>query len=146
MELEEERRLAYVALTRAKENLYLINSAQRMLFGRTSRNMPSRFLKEIPNELLTVIDDTVKAYGFSQKPTKPKPEYKPEVEGTVGVQKQVEKAAIDYHIGDIIQHKMFGKGKVVSMTKMSNDTLVEVSFDRVGTKKIMANFAKLTKL
>lgn len=146
IELEEERRLAYVALTRAKEKLYLINSEQRMLFGRTSRNLPSRFLREIPEDLLEIIDDTVKAYGFSKRPVRPKPEYKPEIEGTVGVHKKVEKIAINYSIGDTVHHKMFGKGKVISMTKMSNDMLVEVNFNRVGTKKIMANFAKLKKV
>lgn len=146
VELEEERRLAYVALTRAKEKLYLINSEQRMLFGRTSRNQPSRFLREIPEDLLEIIDDTLKAYGFSKRPTKPKPEYKPEIEGMVGVHKKVEKATINFGIGDLVQHNMFGKGKVVSMMKMSNDMLVEVNFDRVGTKKIMANFAKLKKI
>lgn len=144
-ELEEERRLAYVALTRAKENLFLTNSAQRMLFGRTSRNMPSRFLREIPEDMLNVIDDTVKAYGFAPKPTKPKPEYKPEIEGTVGVKKQMERAAVNFTVGDRVNHKMFGNGKVLSMTKMSNDTLVEVAFDGVGVKKIMANFAKLER-
>lgn len=146
IELEEERRLAYVALTRAKENLYLTNSAQRMLFGRTTRNMPSRFLKEIPDELVEVIDDTVKAYGFAARPQKAKPEYKPELEGTVGVKKAVESASINYAVGDMVSHKMFGEGKVISMQKMSNDMLVEVLFDKVGTKKIMANFAKLIKI
>ncbi|WMJ23490.1 3'-5' exonuclease [Paludicola sp. MB14-C6] len=145
-ELEEERRLAYVALTRAKQKLYLTNSAQRMLFGRTSRNLPSRFLKEIPTDLIELVDDTQKAFGYAPRPEKPKPVYKPELEGMVGVQKQVEKATISYTIGDFVEHKMFGKGKVVSMTKMSNDTLVEVVFDKVGTKKIMANFAKLNKI
>ncbi|MEG2813753.1 MAG: 3'-5' exonuclease, partial [Oscillospiraceae bacterium] len=85
LELEEERRLAYVAITRAKEKLYLTNSSQRMLFGRTTRNMPSRFLKEIPDELSDVIDDTVKAYGFAPRPVKAKAVYKPEIEGIVGL-------------------------------------------------------------
>ncbi len=146
VELQEERRLAYVAVTRAKEHLYITNSAQRMLFGRTSRNMPSRFLKEIPDELVDIIDETVKAYGYSPRPEKAKPVYKPEIEGTVGVSRPVEKAVVDFGVNDTVSHKIFGKGKVKSMTKMSNDTLVEVSFDKVGTKKIMANFAKLEKI
>lgn len=145
-ELEEERRLAYVAITRAKEKLYLINSAQRMLFGRTNRNLPSQFLKEIPQELVEVIDDTVKSYGFAPKPERPKPTYKPEIEGIVGMKKPVEQAVVSYGVGDYVEHKMFGRGQVISMTKMSNDTLVEVKFDKVGVKKIMANFAKLTKI
>lgn len=145
-EMEEERRLAYVALTRAKERLYLLNSAQRMLYGKTNRNMPSRFIKEIPNELMDVQDDTIKAYSMNSQTTKPKPIYKPELEGTVGVKKEVTKALIDYAVGDMVSHKMFGQGKVLSMTKMSNDVLVEVQFDKAGVKKIMANFAKLQKI
>lgn len=146
VELEEERRLAYVALTRAKENLYLTNSAQRMLFGRTTRNMPSRFLSEISDDLVTLIDDNVKAYGFAPRPVKAKPEYRPELEGTVGIQVAPEKATIDYQVGHTVSHKVFGNGTVVSMQKVSNDTLVEVRFDKVGIKKIMANFAKLENL
>lgn len=145
-ELEEERRLAYVALTRAKQKLYLINSAQRMLFGRTSRNMPSRFLREIPEELIEVIDDTVKSYGYTPRQPKPKATYKPEIEGVVGVQKEPESVTVDFSAGDVVSHKVFGKGKVISLQKMSNDTLVEISFDNVGVKKIMANFAKLEKI
>lgn len=146
VELEEERRLAYVALTRAKENLYLTNSAQRMLFGRTTRNMPSRFLSEISDDLVILIDDNVKAYGFAPRPVKAKPEYRPELEGTVGIQVAPEKATIDYQVGHTVSHKVFGNGIVVSMQKVSNDTLVEVKFDKVGIKKIMANFAKLENL
>lgn len=145
-ELEEERRLAYVALTRAKRQLCLINSAQRMLFGRTTRNMPSRFLREIPESLLEIIDDTVKSYGYAPRMPKPKATYKPEVEGTVGVQKTMESVTIDFAVGDTVSHKIFGNGEVISMQKMSNDTLVEIRFDKVGMKKIMANFAKLEKM
>lgn len=145
-ELQEERRLAYVAVTRAKEHLYISNSAQRMLFGRTSRNMPSRFLKEIPESLVEIIDETVKAYGYLPRREKPKPVYKPEIKGVVGVRPDVEKAVIDFAVNDNVHHKMFGNGVVKSMTKMSNDTLVEIDFDKVGKKKIMANFAKLEKI
>ncbi len=145
-ELEEERRLAYVAVTRAKEKLYVTNSSQRMLFGRTSRNMPSRFLKEIPENLLEIIDDTVKAYGFAKRPEKAKPVYRPEIEGMVGVAKSVEKADVTYGVGDTVQHKVFGRGRVLSMTPMAGDTLVEIAFEKKGSKKIMANFAKLTKV
>lgn len=146
VELEEERRIAYVALTRAKNKLFLINSAQRMLFGKTSRNMPSRFLKEISEEKLEIIDDTVKSYGYTPRQPKPKAVYKPEILGTVGVSKQVVTVDITYAIGDTVKHKVFGKGEVKSMQNMSNDTMVEVLFDNVGTKKIMANFAKLEKI
>lgn len=147
-EIEEERRLAYVGITRAKEHLYIINATQRMLFGRTSRNMPSRFLGEIPETLTNIIDDTTRAYGYqSAKPQKAKATYKPEIEGTVGVSRQAEKAVINFAVGDSVSHKVFGTGVVKSMTPMSNDVLVEIKFnDKVGIKKIMANFAKLQKI
>lgn len=146
-ELEEERRLAYVALTRAKTTLCVINSAQRMLFGRTSRNMPSRFLDEIPTSLTEIIDETTKAYGYAgNKAEKAKPVYKPEIKGTVGVNKPKEISSVIYNIGDKVKHNAFGEGVVKSLTKMSNDTLIEVDFASAGTKKIMANFSKLEVL
>lgn len=145
-DLEEERRLAYVAVTRAKEHLYITNSSQRMIFGRTSRNQPSRFLREIPEALLEIVDDTIREYGYAKRPERVKPVYHPEIAGTVGVHKQQEKAEITYCIGDRVRHKVFGEGQVLSMTPMSNDILVEVKFDKKGNKKIMANFAKLQKL
>lgn len=145
-DLEEERRLAYVAVTRAKERLYVTNSSQRMIFGRTSRNMPSRFLREIPEHLLQIIDETVTAYGFAKRPERAKPVYHPEVEGTVGVHRAADQSAVDYAVGDTVDHKVFGRGRVLSMTPMAGDTLVEVSFEKKGVKKIMANFARLTRV
>lgn len=147
-ELEEERRLAYVAVTRAKEHLLISHAAQRTLFGRTSRNMPSRFLREIPEELLSYTDELANSpqYAFPTRAEKPKPVYKPEVSGTVGVSKPVVRADVRYAVGDKVSHKVFGTGVVKAMTPMSNDTLVEVLFDKAGVKKIMANFAKLELL
>lgn len=146
-ELEEERRLAYVAVTRAKEHLYITNSAQRMLFGRTSRNMPSRFLREIPEELTEIVDETTRAYGYpAARAEKVKAVYKPEIEGTVGVSRPALKAVINFKSGDKVQHAVFGVGVVKAMTPMSNDVLVEIAFEKAGVKRIMANFAKLTKI
>ena len=145
-DLEEERRLAYVAVTRAKEQLYITNSSQRMIFGRTSRNMPSRFLREIPEHLLEIIDETISAYGFSKRPERAKPVYHPEVEGTVGVHRAAAQADVDYAVGDTVEHKVFGRGQVLSMTPMAGDTLVEVRFEKKGVKKIMANFARLNRV
>jgi len=145
-ELEEERRLAYVAVTRAKERLYVTNSAQRMIFGRTSRNLPSRFLKEIPEDQITVIDENIHAYGYMKRPERAKPVYHPEIEGTVGVRKSKSGTAIDFDEGDFVMHKVFGRGKVLSVTPMAGDYLVEVSFDTKGKKKIMASYVKLERL
>lgn len=144
-ELEEERRLAYVGITRAKQKLYLLNASSRMLFGSTSRNRPSRFIDEIPSDLLDYKDMTV---SFSASPRITMESEKPKSFNLplAGQQKKAEPAKIDYAVGDTVHHKVFGNGLVLRMTAMSNDTLVEVAFDKVGTKKIMANFAKLSKV
>ena len=146
-EIEEERRLAYVGITRAKEKLVITSAGQRMIFGNTNRNLPSRFLKELPEENIETIDNTRTVYRQSQ-PARPAVEprsVRPEVE-SVGMSKKREQAVLDFAAGDTVMHKVFGRGMVISLTPMGNDTLVEVAFDKVGTKKIMANFAKLTKL
>ena len=146
-EVEEERRLAYVALTRAKEKLFLTCAASRMIFGTTNRNQPSRFLKEIPEHLLEKKDDTVRSFSVNVMPEKPKPSPRPMVGKGVGMGgKPTPAAGVSYAAGDLVTHKVFGRGRVVSLTPMGNDTLVEVRFDTKGTKKIMANFAKLTKI
>ena len=145
-EVEEERRLAYVALTRAKERLFLTCAAQRMLFGHTSRNQPSRFLREIPPELLEQQDDAVRSFGQNIRPERPKHAYTPEIGRNVGTAAPAQKTGVTYGVGDLVSHKVFGRGRVVAMTPMGSDTLVEVRFDTKGTKKIMANFAKLVRI
>lgn len=147
-EIEEERRLAYVGITRAKEKLIITSAAQRMMFGNTNRNLPSRFIKELPGGVIDMVDQTVSKYQF-QKPNSnvgyiPKQPRK-EV-SSVGVSAQKTQAAVDYVVGDRVFHKIFGEGMVLSLTPMGNDILVEIAFDKVGTKKIMANFAKLSKI
>lgn len=144
-EVEEERRLAYVALTRAKERLYLSCAAQRMLFGHTSRNQPSRFLREIPQELMEQKDDAA-SFAQNTRPERPKHTYTPEIGRNVGTAAPTQKTGVAYGVGDLVSHKVFGRGRVVAMTPMGSDTLVEVRFDTKGTKKIMANFAKLVRI
>ena len=144
-EVEEERRLAYVALTRAKERLFLSCAAQRMLFGHTSRNQPSRFLREIPQELMEQKDDAA-SFAQNTRPERPKHTYTPEIGRNVGTAAPTQKTGVAYGVGDLVSHKVFGRGRVVAMTPMGSDTLVEVRFDTKGTKKIMANFAKLVRI
>ena len=144
-EVEEERRLAYVALTRAKERLFLSCAAQRMLFGHTSRNQPSRFLREIPQELMEQKDDAA-SFAPNTRPERPKHTYTPEIGRNVGTAAPTQKTGVTYGVGDLVSHKVFGRGRVVAMTPMGSDTLVEVRFDTKGTKKIMANFAKLVRI
>lgn len=154
-EVEEERRLAYVAITRAKEELYIFHAESRMIFGMTNRNRVSRFVEEIPETLVehtrsrdySARSVSMPSFGgakpFGEAPkTKsvaeaggftPKPRVKPAPAGT-------------YRVGDTVLHKAFGTGLIVSATPMANDTLLEVAFDKVGTKKLFANFARLTKV
>lgn len=146
-EIEEERRLAYVAFTRAQKRLYLSNAAQRMLFGTTSRNFPSRFIKEIEPDLIEKIDNTVKATTGAIAVT---------TVSSIPLQKQIAKiksnepskqpVEIDFAEGDRVKHNIFGEGTVISVRKMANGAMLEVDFDKVGTKKLMANFAKINKI
>lgn len=155
-DLEEERRLAYVGITRAREKLYLINARQRMLYGTTNRNMASRFLREIP---VSVTDDiTVEAFtprgsfssfgGFSSG----RVEIGSSRSSSTAARKFGQTGGVPsntgatYNVGDTVRHKTFGVGVILSATAMGNDNLLEVAFDRAGTKKLMANYAKLEKV
>ncbi|MCM1113910.1 MAG: UvrD-helicase domain-containing protein [Clostridium sp.] len=143
-ELEEERRLAYVGITRAKEKLYLINAQQRMLYGTTSRNMASRFLREIP---MSVTEDvstrSYKAPAASKVTQRTASSSSAHKFGQAG--NAASKPSADYKIGDTVVHKSFGTGTILSLQPMGNDVLMEVAFDKAGTKKMMANFARLEK-
>lgn len=144
-EIEEERRLAYVAITRAKRRLYITNTYMRMLYGMTSRNLPSRFVKEIPDEF-TNQEGYVKHYVLSPTATKTKADvyrnsYTKPVAATY---KQPSTPTVSYSVGQEVTHKTFGKGLIVSVTPMGADTMLEIAFENVGTKKLMAAYAKLT--
>ena len=165
-EMEEERRLCYVALTRAKERLYLTCASQRMLFGRTSTNRPSRFTGEIPAELLdqsgrsyldpapaggnwdefdqtprvsTHRDPYRPAYGGGERRTYTPP--RPEKPASWPVFRSAASpsgpALPEFQKGDMLEHKAFGRGMVLSAQKMGGDVLLEIAFDGVGTKRLM---------
>ena len=144
-EIQEERRLAYVAITRARKNLYLSSSAQRMLFGTTQRNVASRFIREIGKELIDKHDNTIIA-NTDKPPVKQS--------GSISLQQQLaskktrkaDTQSADYSVGEKVKHNIFGEGTILSVKKMANDAMLEIAFDKVGTKKIMANFAKIQKL
>lgn len=143
-DLEEERRLAYVAITRAKESLYILNAETRMIFGTTSRYKPSRFLKEIPSALINKTEDAKPEKIFSTLTPKYKIHEVPkDFKQFISQQPKIKEA---YANGEKVSHKVFGPGVVVSATTMGNDTLIEIMFDKVGCKKLMANFAKLEKV
>ncbi|MBQ8140266.1 MAG: UvrD-helicase domain-containing protein [Clostridia bacterium] len=155
-EMEEERRLAYVAVTRAKDVIYIVHTQRRMLYGRTTYNPISRFVKEIPEELIDTVEErrsvstsaeyAPKTYfsasprfgaGFSEeKVTVNKPLFaKPAQEAGKRIFKE----------GDIVAHMTFGRGEILTVKPMGADTLYEIAFDKVGTKKLMATYAKLKK-
>ena len=154
-EVEEERRLAYVAITRAKEELYIFHAESRMIFGMTNRNRVSRFVEEIPE---TLVEHT-RSRDYSARPVSmpsfggakpfgeaPKTKSVAEAGGFVPKPRVKPAPAGTYRVGDTVLHKAFGTGLIVSATPMANDTLLEVAFDKVGTKKLFANFARLTKV
>ena len=148
-DMEEERRLAYVAITRAKKKLYLTNARKRMLFGQTQTNITSRFMREIGSELVEKHDNAAAAKSSLSENTVV------EVQST-SLQQQLArnkilsktgaKTADTYTAGERVQHNIFGEGTVISAKPMANDTMLEIAFEKVGTKKIMANYAKLKKL
>ena len=151
VELEEERRLAYVAITRAKKKLYISHAYERMVFGTTNRNRLSRFVNEIPAEKMELVDTTAARREAYQARLQAKREGGlttpvPKATALVGTAPKAEAAVIDYGVGSRVRHKTFGEGMVVSILPMGKDSLVEVAFDKVGTNKIMANFAKLEKI
>ena len=230
-DLEEERRLAYVGITRAKKELYISNSVSRMLYGRTQRNEPSRFLREIEPEYIeetrspalerrssmgwgSSYSDTVpggasgysgasgwgrnsscfggrtggsylnREYNASERggfgsgyeavaavlpglaaeaaprarlappvwcgdgrPAAPKAASKPvSFPGSPAASHPASTGPKHYEVGDIVEHKVFGRGKVLAVKAAAGDQIVEINFEKVGVKKTMANFAPLTKI
>ena len=138
-EIEEERRLAYVGITRAKEKLYLLNTRSRIIFGATKFNLPSRFLNELPAECY-------ETRVPPKKPVKQKPVVKNTTGFGVGFGNQPKKSTDTFMVGEQVTHRVFGKGMIVSLKPMGNDTLMEIAFEKVGTKKIMANMGAVKKV
>jgi DNA helicase-2/ATP-dependent DNA helicase PcrA len=143
-EIEEERRLAYVAITRAKKKLYVTHTVMRMLFGSTTRNFPSRFLKEIPEELCVKTGYLPKSYTISQSAPTFSSSSNAARSSFSATKTTTNVVSADYSVGQTVSHKTFGQGMILSVKPMGNDCLLEIAFDKVGTKKLMAGFAKLT--
>ena len=160
-EMEEERRLCYVAITRAKQTLTITHSKQRMLYGRTSAALASRFLKEIPEGCIAtperppVKKDATYAIDvkwdinkgpacISSRIRHPKTSNYSLREAAASLQNSIEpKPCPEYHPGDRVVHKSFGEGMVLTVLPMGNDALLEVAWDTVGTKKLMAKTASV---
>ena len=163
-EMEEERRLCYVAITRAKQSLTICYARQRMLYGRTTTNIASRFVDEIPSECVEKIEqpkpkyDQPRDYGsfgrvsiygdyesYSPHPAGSAPR---KAYSSVISEGKKKAPAVSFSKGEMVQHKAFGRGMVLSVIPMGGDALLEIAFDGVGTKKLMANTASqhMTKL
>ena len=151
-EMEEERRLCYVAITRAKKTLTISHAQQRMLYGRTNAALPSRFLKEIPESEVVKKGyqsrsqssfgaPSYGSYSFGTSYAQPaKKDVKPKSQ--LSAVSTVQKTAyLELNKGDMVQHTAFGRGMVLSVMKMGGDALLEIAFDQIGTKKLMAKTA-----
>ncbi|MBQ8807954.1 MAG: ATP-binding domain-containing protein, partial [Clostridia bacterium] len=145
-ELEEERRLCYVGITRAQQMLYITSAQSRMLYGKTQNYKPSRFLDEIPTELLEITDNTVKhndswlprtSSSFLEKP-----------ENSLTFKKNgpdVHSSGESFRVGECVIHKKFGRGIIIDATPVGNDIHYEIAFESVGTKNLLGLYAKLQK-
>ena len=177
-EVEEERRLCYVGITRAKQKLYITNARTRMIYGNTSITRPSRFISEIPEELVDSNLNTPQqtfyggfssqsgfssgySGGFGNRQTqstsgetrtraqRPASTSQGFSRGGFSKPAEAKKSAsvnLDYKVGDMVEHKTFGQGLIVSANSVGGDMVLEIAFDSCGTKKIMAKMAKLKKL
>ena len=160
-EVEEERRLAYVGITRAKQKLHITNTQQRMLFGKTSRNRPSRFAMEIPVSCIDKKSDIISrsfvsnTIGTGRNTYSGKPSfgsssfgssYTSSATSASAKSSASSASALDFSVGDRVKSRIFGEGTIINCQKMGNDMLLEVAFDSVGTKKLMAKHAKLSKI
>ncbi len=156
-DMEEERRLAYVALTRAKEQIYIFHTGTRLLYGQTQHNPISRFVSEIPEKLIekkgyesyyTPPTQSAKVYYQDTSYSIKQPAYKSEPISIGKPYNTPRKSASGelFAAGDRVRHMTFGDGEIISVKPMGADTLYEVVFDNVGTKKLMATYAKLKKI
>ncbi len=169
-ELEEERRLAYVAITRAKKELYILRAKTRTMYGRTQFNAPSRFIEDIPAEYINEEEEYEKNNApdgrvpfrasfdedgnvtYSSRQMRA-PSARPRVSAMSRDKLTVNQTAAPkrtsgeiFEPGTRVLHPVFGEGEIISAKVMGADRLYEVVFDRVGTKKLMGSYAKLRKV
>ena len=143
-EMEEERRLCYVGITRAKEILHITTAKSRMLYGKTSNYKPSRFMGEIPVELLDVTDNVPKIDEF-MLPKNTFSSYSAPENSLFSEPKPSPKMGEIFKTGDSVMHKKFGRGIILSANPVGNDVHYEIAFESVGTKNLLGLYAKLTK-
>ena len=147
-EMQEERRLAYVGITRARKELTLIHAANRMVFGHTNRNRPSRFIGEIPDELKKPVSRVIAPVDLPQMdiPDKRSARRADFAASKIITSVTENKPVQTFTVGMRVRHRIFGDGSVLDVKPMAKDNLLEIAFDTVGTKKLMSSFANLTIL
>ena len=146
-ELEEERRLAYVGITRAEEELFMTNAFSRTLYGRTQYNRPSRFIEEIEQDLLQSLGE--RSQPKAAAPFQPKvfkPSYTQPRQTTVASKQQTSAAGNTWQVGEKVQHKKWGIGTVVRTTGSAQDVELDVAFPQQGVKRLLAAFAPIEKV
>jgi len=145
-EIEEERRLMYVAITRAREKLVVTNVSERLMFGRTAINRTSRFFKEIPLNLINNINEQQRFANVTSFAKRFAPGSQKADTQSEPVKPNKPRTPHDaFNIGDVVVHPIFGKGMITLKKPMGADTLYEIAFDSCGTKKLMGTYAKLKK-
>ena len=155
-EIEEERRLAYVAITRARRQLFISRAQSRLFFGKTDRNLPSRFLKEIPEELCENCSPVFRyqsenRYGGGYSVNRRSGGFGESVSGHTEISfsnrppesPKPQTGNKKYTVGQRVEHTVFGNGVICSVTPMGGDLLLGITFEKSGNKKIMASYAKL---
>ena len=147
-DMEEERRLCYVAVTRAREELYLTCAERRLLYGRTQYAHPSRFIDEMPRELLdsNIVESRMFASATQPEPGLPRAQISrartfSATSSVAAAPKAAGTPLPDFPAGCRVHHKAFGDGMIVSVKPMGNDALLEIAFDQKGTKRLMAKAA-----
>lgn len=145
-DLEEERRLCYVAITRAKQQLYLTCAERRLMYGQTRYARPSRFLQEIPAELLdsnlTERARQAEAEQAQKKAYRPRSTVNPSYRSASALQSSMTTSSVPtFAYGDRVMHKAFGEGMITSVNPMGGDQLLEIAFTSKGTKRLMAKSA-----
>ena len=146
-EIEEERRLCYVGITRAKKHLTLSYAMRRSMYGGSVYSKASRFLDEIPQQYVEVVasDRGPKTEIGGMKRAKSQSDLFQEIFERKSTKVRTEPVSFDFKAGDMVVHKKFGTGMILSVTPAGNDVKLEIMFDEVGTKSLMGSFARLKK-
>ena len=145
-EIEEERRLAYVAITRAKDKLFCLHVRERLMYGRTQYNPVSRFVTEIPETCIEEEEPSAPIERTAPVSRQKRHTISKEFFTRPAVKSAIRNTSFErFKVGDRVTHLAFGDGIVLSAREMGTDVLYEIAFDSVGTKKLMATFAKLKR-